>query len=197
MNIVPFGSCQTCGAMIVVVKDPFELSFQPETTCDCNPDARRFWRPVPSHPRYSVDLYGNVRGVRGRLMKPMRTDTGHLYILAASGRPRKLFVHRAVLLTFVGKPARGQEARHRDGNPTNNYVDNLVWGTRLENMADKQTHGTQSRGERHGTAKLSETDVRTIRRRVGKESLRDLAAEYGVSHTAIRRAANGMKWRHV
>jgi hypothetical protein len=53
------------------------------------------------------------------------------------------------------------------------------------------------RGERNGTAKLTEIQVREIRRRIGTLSLRQLAKEYGVSHTAIRRAATGAKWGHV
>jgi hypothetical protein len=64
-------------------------------------------------------------------------------------------------------------------------------------MQDKRRHGTQTFGERHSPAKLTEAQVLEIKQRVGNETLRALASEYGVSHTAIRRAANGMKWRYL
>ena len=35
------------------------------------------------------------------------------------------YVHRLVLLTFVGKPTEGQEARHVNGVPTDNRLENL------------------------------------------------------------------------
>ena len=52
-------------------------------------------------------------------------------------------------------------------------------------------------GERSGTHKLTIEDVIKIRKEYGKKSLRKLASEYGVSHTAIRRAALGIKWGHL
>lgn len=156
------------------------------------------WRPVPTHLGYEVNKLGQIKGPSGRVLQPMRAHSGHLYVLAPlPRRPRKLFVHRAVLLAFVGPPVPGQESRHLNGNPADNRLRNLVWGTRVENAGDKQLHGTQRRGEQTRAAKLTEAQVLEIRRRVNSETLRALAAEYGVSHTAIRRAANGIKWAHL
>jgi len=76
-------------------------------------------------------------------------------------------------------------------------LDNLKWGTPLENTEDKRRHGTIPRGESAGGAKLTEAQVLEIRRRHGTASLRSLAREFGVSHTAIRRAALGIKWAHL
>ena len=161
--------------------------------------AGAMWNPVPTHPGYSVNAQGEIRGPSGRVLRPLRMPSGHLYVLTAKpSRPRKLFVHRAVLLAFVGPPpSPSHEARHLDGNPQNNALANLAWGNRLQNMADKRQHGTQPKGERAVSAKLTEAQVREIRRIYGSASLRQLAARYGVSHTAIRRAALGIKWRSV
>lgn len=129
----------------------------------------------------------------------MSAHRGHLYVLTRRpGVPRKLFVHRAVLMAHVGPPPEGQTfARHLNDTPNDNRVENLAWGSAAENAADAARNGRIARGERTGTAKLSEADVIAIRRRHPGESLRALAREYGVSHTAIRRAANGMKWSHL
>ncbi len=158
------------------------------------------WTVVPGcSGRYEVTSDGRIRNAKSlRPLRPMAAESGHLYILFRDGvRSRKLFVHRAVLLTFVGPPRSGQETRHLNGRETDNRIENLAWGTRLENVADKVTHGTQARGEQIASAKLTPSQVAEIRVRVPGETLRALAAEYGVSHTAIRRAANGMKWAHL
>lgn len=104
----------------------------------------------------------------------MVTEGEHRYVLAYNCRPRKLFVH-----------------------PADNSLSNLAWGTRLENAADKRRNGRQPEGERSGTAKLRPQDVHEVRRLHGTVSLRALAAQFGVSHTAIRRAALGIKWGHL
>lgn len=164
---------------------------------DSIPDASE-WRAVPTHAGYFVSEDGRILGPRGRVLRPMRQPiSGHLYILTYKRSPRKLFVHRAVLMAFAGMPAPGQEGRHLDGDPQNNTISNLAWGTRQENVNDKQRHGTQPCGERSGAAKLTEANVREIRSIYGSASLRVLGARYGVSHTAIRRAAIGANWRGV
>lgn len=54
-----------------------------------------------------------------------------------------LRVHRLVLLAFVGPPATNSaEVCHIDGNPANNQLANLRWGSSSENKADQVRHGT-------------------------------------------------------
>ncbi len=152
------------------------------------------WRPVVGFDGYEVSSRGDVRATGGRPLKPQLDGSDYLVLMI---RRKKLRIHRAVLMAFVGPCPNGCEARHLDGHRHHNWLTNLAWGTRVENAADKRAHGTQPRGESAGTAKLSEEQVREIRQRIGTMSLRQLAAEYGVSHTAIRRAANRSKWSHV
>lgn len=55
------------------------------------------------------------------------------------------------------------------------------------------------RGERHNLAKLTDDDVRAIRRRYAAGGIlqRELAAEYGVSDVAISYLLKGKTWAHV
>jgi len=155
------------------------------------------WLVIPSWPNYEVSSVGQIRRrstKRPLKLRPHETN-GHLYFLAARGR--KCYAHRAVLEAFEGPCPPGQQGRHLDGVCTNNMLDNLKWGTPLENTEDKRRHGTIPRGESAGGAKLTEAQVLEIRRRHGTASLRSLAREFGVSHTAIRRAALGIKWAHL
>ena len=153
------------------------------------------WRDIPGWPRCRVSSSGTVRGPSGRALKSQTADSGHLYVWPIRGK--KLFVHRAVLLAFVGPCPPGKESRHLDGIPSHNHLGNLLWGTRQEQRADERRHGTRCIGEKSGTAKLSESDVREIRELHGTVTLRELGRRYGVSHTAVRRAALGIKWGHI
>jgi hypothetical protein len=55
------------------------------------------------------------------------------------------------------------------------------------------------RGERHGRAKLTEDDVRAIRRRhaAGGISQQSLADEYGVKQTVVSQIIRRKRWAHV
>lgn len=70
----------------------------------------------------------------------------------------------------------------------------LSWKTHTENMADKLIHGTHSRGERSGTAKLCEQDVRAIRALKGVRPQTKIAVDFGISRTQVRSIHSGRKW---
>lgn len=57
--------------------------------------------------------------------------------------------------------------------------------------------GPVRRGVQNGRAKLSETQVREIRRLRGVVSQRALAQQFGVSKAAVRFAQTGKNWRHL
>ncbi len=109
------------------------------------------WQPVDGHPHYEVSDQGRVRSLdrkirsrggfrlkRGCLLKPGRTKSGHLTV--AIGRGNSMFVHRLVLFAFRGPPPEGHESLHGDGDPSNNNLWNLRWGTRSENLIDRYEH---------------------------------------------------------
>lgn len=71
----------------------------------------------------------------------------------------------------------------------------LYAGTRSQNMADCITRGRHNkpRGIAHSRARLTEADVRAIRRRrAGGEPVRLLGAAFGVHHATISRIARGI-----
>ncbi len=57
----------------------------------------------------------------------------------------------------------------------------------------------RARGSRHGAAKLTERDVREIRRRYGKgrETFAALADAFGVSPQTIGLVVHRLTWTHV
>lgn len=144
---------------------------------------QEIWKSVPGFEgQYDVSSQGRVRtfrrGANGRLLKPGRMPQGHLSV--ALGRGNSQCVHKLVLLAFVGPPPKGCECLHGNGDPSDNRLENLRWGTRSENNIDAVLH--QHRG------KLTKAQVKVIRARVNTEGRgigRKLAAEYGVHETTI------------
>jgi DNA invertase Pin-like site-specific DNA recombinase len=68
----------------------------------------------------------------------------------------------------------------------------LTW---IEVRGPEGRHTSEARGERNGRAKLTEADVREIRRR--RESIKAQAKRFGVSVHTIEKVRNRESWRHV
>jgi len=111
------------------------------------------WRPIPGYEgRYDVSDQGQVRSWLGRwpgrpLPFTLKLFPGHggylqLRLADPGGSMRNARVHKLVLLAFRGPPPPGMQARHADGNPTNNRLSNLNWSSRSRNMRDAVRHGT-------------------------------------------------------
>ena len=74
----------------------------------------------------------------------------------------------------------------------------LFLGTPLDNMRDMAAKGRAPVGERSGSAKLTEADVREIRRRVNDGELqRVVAAQFGITQPNVGYIARRETWRHV
>ena len=112
-------------------------------------------------------------------------DSGHLNVCWGANNTKK--VHRLVLETFVGPSPVGMECLHIDGNPTNNHIENLRWGTRIENRADIRRHAQLYR-RRQGSTWLSEDTIRQIKRDLAqpdRPKMAELAVKYGVHVNTI------------
>jgi hypothetical protein len=109
------------------------------------------WKLVPEYDgKYEVSDQGRVRSFQrnpqGRILRPGRMPGGHLSV--ALGRGNSQCVHKLVLLTFVGVAPDKHECRHLNGDPADNRLENLCWGTRSENIKDAVRHGTWTTPER-------------------------------------------------
>ena len=70
-------------------------------------------------------------------------DQGHLRVqlIAPDGTPHRVGVHRLVLVAFDREPVGVEQGCHRDGDPSNNALPNLRWGSQSDNWADRIRHG--------------------------------------------------------
>jgi hypothetical protein len=166
------------------------------------------WKTIPGFEVfYEASNLGRVRSlmsVQGprlvpRLMRTKTAKSGYIDVtLQKPGTCVTVRVHRVVLEAFVGMRPAGMECRHLDGNPANNTIDNIVWGTRAENCLDRRMHGRVRIGTAHTNSKLNESSVVAILRRFAAgEKQRDIAKRHGVSHGLIGHICSGKTWKHV
>lgn len=156
------------------------------------------WKEIAGSKQYAVSSLGRVRS-KFRILKQTISKKGYckVHVRMMDGREVTDTVHRLVLLTFVGKPRQRHQCRHLDGNPQNNCLSNLRWGSVTENARDRKRHGTQAGGETHWKAVLSDAQVRQLiaLRRESEASgqpitYKELARMFGISHTAAWRAVH-------
>src|SRR5699024_7150413 len=84
---------------------------------------------------------GATRRLNGKLMRPTLNSAYPHVSLSRNNERHTHYVHTLVLLAFVGERPAGMECLHKDGNPNNNRLDNLRWGTPSENNLDIVAHG--------------------------------------------------------
>jgi hypothetical protein len=165
---------------------------------------------IKDFPGYAVSRDGKVwscrpRNGRGDLEKTWRElkwnkkRDGHMQVsLQLNNKQCYKMVHRLVLEAFDRPCPQGMEGCHKDGDPSNNQLVNLRWGTPKENHQDKVKHGTDGKGERNPNAVLTETDVLTIKKRIADgEVPARVAKDYHIHRNTTYRIRDGGLWKHI
>jgi hypothetical protein len=129
---------------------------------------------------YEVSNIGNVNRItkkikiknhlvtfNGKSMIPLDNGMGYLrYKLSKNDNSKRYMAHRIVAEAFIKNPEGKKCVNHKDGNKKNNDVSNLEWNTHSENTIHALKNGliVRHKGENHAMAKLSNHQVKVIRR---------------------------------
>ena len=180
------------------------INFETRSHCDLKLHEEK-WKGVPNFEhKYEVSTLGRVRStgywlvrkendnrrpyyIKPKVLALRTTSSGHISInLKGLGTS---YVHALVLLAFVGPRSlvegKRVECRHLNGNPGDNRLENLAWGTVKENRADRMRLCE--------VGKFSKEQVLFIKSEIqkrGKGAIRDLALEFHVDRHTITRAKN-------
>ena len=172
------------------------------------------WKDIPDYPIYQVSNFGQVRSCdryvpgkmgstrfqAGKVLKAYKFKDRYLHVKLFRGSKHDnvtWLVHRLVMLAFISPCPSGMEVHHLNHDETDNRLENLRYVTHQQN-SDYSIHRRQ-RGEEIHASKLTEDDVREIRRIYpeGNETHRSLAKKYSVSHVVIRYVIHRKTWKHI
>lgn len=173
------------------------------------------WRPVLGfEKRYEVSNIGrvrsllnnknNCRNIPKKVPKILRCQIKkgpykyRLFIIRHKNKRKVVYVHTAILESFLCPRPKGHQGCHNNGNSLDNRLENLRWATPLENTLDKNKHGTMHKGEEIFSAKLNKIKVKEIRKRYSNgEKAKYLAKEYGINWRTIYSVVLRETWKHI
>ncbi|TWS29004.1 HNH endonuclease [Tsukamurella conjunctivitidis] len=98
-------------------------------------------RPIPGLPGYVATPTGEVISLRRRTPRSLAYTVGPcgyrtIGVVNSDGNRVCVRVGDLVAATWLGPRPEGQDLRHLDGNPSNDTLDNLAWGTPAEVAQD-------------------------------------------------------------
>jgi hypothetical protein len=179
------------------------------------------FRPVPGFEhRWHVSKDGQVWSVHlSRVLKGCPYGNGYRAVIyrtdSTSCGKASIGIHRLVALAWLGPaPSPKHIVNHKNLNKTDNRVDNLEWVTRSEDLSHAWANGCfvnrkptgQPKGSKHSMARLTENDVRFIRKHYQrgipnkpkpKWNGEALAKHFGVSKSQISSIVLGNSWAHI
>ena len=111
---------------------------------------------------------------------------------------RQIRAHRIAYERQNGQIPEGKLVLHACDNPPCCNPAHLRVGSEADNSADRVTRNRVPIGATHGMSKLTETDVREIRRllAVGR-SQESIGRQFGVSQSVVSDVNVGRTWSHV
>lgn len=155
------------------------------------------WRPAVGYPGYLVSATGHIYGP-GRhgipkLLKPSRTNHGHLYVsLYRGGVRHREYIHRLVAESFVPNPNNCPIVRHLNDYPDDNDASNLAWGTQRDNIIDMRRARNDyvfSDEDRESAYEKRRTPIKAVYLQTGEERLfpsqQEASRILGVSQSTI------------
>lgn len=159
---------------------------------------------IKGYPNYLVYEDGRIYSNKTKRFLTQCLNRGGYLILNLSrkgDKPRSHRVHRLVAEHFLPRVRGFTDVNHIDGVKTNNDISNLEWSNKSLNGLHAHklglNHGQSMPGESHPKSKVTEVEVRDIRKLKETLSNKELAKMYSLTTTQIWRIVTRRNWKHI
>ncbi len=159
---------------------------------------------------YKVSNIGRIRSLsrknslgslrKERILKPSLSNNGYKVVfLYKNSIPKPHRIHRLVAKHFIKNIKNKPCVNHKDCNKLNNKSINLEWVTFKENIQHSWKNGRNiyPKGELNGISKLTEKQVRYIRKIGKSKTLAEMGDKFGVTFQTISDIINRKTWKHI
>lgn len=154
---------------------------------------KEVWQPIEGHENYIVSSDGKV----AKILKGDDNGKGYRFIKFPNGE--RMYIHQIVAKTFIKNPNDYNVINHKDGNKSNNKIDNLEWCTYSHNNKESYRIGLRK-----------PTYVKVVQKdlygNIIKEwdSMSDIAKTLNITYQEIskccrgeRKTSHGYKWEYL
>lgn len=157
------------------------------------------WKPIPGCPKYEASNLGRVRNkTADRILRPGFNLGGYAqYTLGKYGGRHQ--AHKLIMLAFVGpRPPDKPDINHINGIKADNRLENLEYCTKSYNKIHSISVLGKTRGESHGNSKITNENVREIRRLAANGTAHKvIAAQFSMTRGNISYIVRRSTWNHL
>lgn len=157
------------------------------------------WKVIPGLERYEISNLARIRLREGKshvgvpFIGSLSPRQGYVFtrLRPNAGQTKRFSIHRLMAKAWIPNPHNYPQVNHKNGNRSDNRIENLEWCTPSYNVAHSyQLLGRKSpipkgAGERHPAARLSTEQVLTIRSLRDSSHPQDVATRFGVSRRHV------------
>ena len=163
------------------------------------------WRECKSCSSYLVSDEGDIKNKKtGKIRKQKLNKDNYLEINLSMGSRHNVVhkqVHRLVAEAFIPNPENKPQVNHKDGDTTNNNVDNLEWVTPQENQIHARNIGLKldDKGVNSPNSNLSSNQIQYCRAmykpRDKTYGCAALAKRFGVAKSTMSYILNNITYK--
>jgi hypothetical protein len=153
------------------------------------------WKRVKGYKKYKISTYGNIKNKHNKILSLTQDKRGYLKTGLRNGTDLKTcYIHTLMAKTFLGKKDDGTVVNHKDGNKSNNKLDNLEVITQSENVQHAYDNGLCSKQQKVIQVDYLGKIVRefpSIKKAAKLNNIDSHTLSYAVHNTTV---TGGYKW---